>query len=172
MPPCPLSSSPPRRSHLYLSECTRDVEPHWKVAFSAQQHPSGSPGSSPLTCAGLPSPATSARSCQGQEQDTQRQQDRPEGSGSQAPSRARTWPKGRQLLLRHLGQPFGGRPRQSLGWPHAQGLGQGQRWPWRQPASNSSAGGSRWCWQVGAAAACLSISSFPHGLGSCRAGDS
>lgn len=130
--------------------------------------PPGSRGSSPLTCAGLPSPATSAWSHQGQEHDTQRQQDRHEGSGSQAPSRARAWPEGRQLLLRHLGQPFHGGPLAVTGMTTCPGPAAGTEGALAVASFQQLRRGGRWCWQVGAA----SISSFLQGLGSCRAGDS
>lgn len=66
--------------------------------------------------------------------------------------------------------PSEGVPWWSVGWPHAQGQWQGQRWPWQQPASSSSREEAGGAGRSAAAPARLA----PHfrGPGSCRAGDS
>lgn len=101
-----LNRSPPgwpfhaRPFHLRL--CLPSLSPRWAAGTSGanpgtqgqgtgrssdpQWPPSQLPSRYPLTCAGLPSPGALAWGHQGREHHTQHQQDRHEGSGSQAPS--------------------------------------------------------------------------------------
>lgn len=128
--------------------------------------PPGPQLNTPLTCAGSPSPGASARGRQGQERDTQHQQDRHEEYRSQAPSRGSALgPQGGSCSSDTKVGPF----RMAAGGPGAVTVmapcpspETGQRRPRvAQTFSGLCQGGGRWRWPI----------SFPHGLGSCRAGD-